>query len=397
MRRLFRTLCAVALVACSDSRAVTDPAATPRLRSPASRPDTAGASGPSADIGSIPQQISDLVSNRFAKVTLPPDSYSLSSDAVHPDIACQPGLWYGSRCWLMYTPYKNGDSGYENPGVLQAVNDTTWATPASIKNPLVPYPGFGSYNSDPDHAFDPGTGRLTQVYRVVADTFNNIMIMSTADAKTWTTARVAFRERNHDAVSPSLVINADRSANIWYVRTGTDGCNATSSSIVMRTATTTATQRVDQAAWGAAVPVTLSIPNWVVWHIDVTALPEGQGYAALIVAYQKGNSCSNSDLWLATSDDGITWRNFAMPIFWRGMAIARARKMVTWYRGTMEYDSNTDLLHIWPSGLADQSWTIYHTTVKLHELLSTLSLSKASDLKALAATQPTQRAMIQMP
>src|SRR5206468_10429738 len=130
--------------------------------------------------------------------------------------------------WLLYTPYKNSNPTFENPAFLLAANDTTWLTPPQITNPLVPYPGSSGYNSDPDHAFDPETRRLVQVYRVVADTLNKIMVMSTADARTWTAPTVAFAEHNHDAVSPALIIEADRTAKMWYVRSGLRGCDATS-------------------------------------------------------------------------------------------------------------------------------------------------------------------------
>src|SRR5947209_20014705 len=120
----------------------------------------------------------------------------------------------------------------------------------------------------------------------------------------------------------------------------------------MRDATPDTTQRVDQADWSAAQPVALSIPNSVVWHLDVSLLPDSRGYVALVAAYTKGTSCAASDLWIATSRDGLAWHTFAIPAFWRGMPIARSRSISTWYRGTLRYDAATDSLHLWPSALA---------------------------------------------
>src|SRR6185437_12216276 len=142
----------------------------------------------------------------ITRVAIPPDSFSHSPDAVHPDIACPPSGWNGRRCWFIYTPYKNSDPSYENPAMLMASDDTILDTPPDVVNPVIHYPGFGSYNSDPDHAFDPETHRLIQMYRVVTDSFNKIMLMSTGDARHWTTPVVAFQAPNHDAISPSLVI-----------------------------------------------------------------------------------------------------------------------------------------------------------------------------------------------
>jgi hypothetical protein len=281
----------------------------------------------------------------------------------------------------MYTPYRNSDAGYENPAFLSASSDTTWDTPAEIKNPIVAYPGFQKYNSDPDHAYDPVTGRLVQVYRVVADGYNRIMIMSTGNAKQWTPAAIAFVERNHDAISPSLIIERDRRAKIWYVRSGADGCNSTTSSVQLRVAMPDSNSRYERSDWSALRPTNLSIPGFVVWHLDVAALPNDTGYVALVVAYAKGLTCGASELWLATSRDGIAWTSYPMPVLWRTMKLAKRRAITTWYRGTLRYDAASDSLHLWPSALAGSTWTVYHTAVKLSDLLDLLQVSQPADFR----------------
>jgi hypothetical protein len=342
-----------------------------------------------------------LLGSRLATVKIPPDEFSLASDAVHPDMACPPAGWAGAgsstRCWLLYTPYKNSDASYENPGFLSAHDDTTWLTPSQVKNPIVAYPGLNKYNSDPDHAFDPRTGRLVQVYRVVADSFNKIMIMSTADAKQWTTPVLAFQERNHDAVSPSLIIEPDRMGKVWYVRSGTHGCSSTSSSVQLRTAVLDTNDQFEHAKWSAATTVQLSIPNSVVWHLDIAETTNGYGYVALIVAFPRGLTCSNSDLWLATSFDGVRWRTFPIPLLWRGMTAAKRRSIATWYRGTLRYDAATDSLHLWPSALAGTTWTVYHTGATLSEILGLLLAAKPADLQHLSLSHRTSRVSIKMP
>jgi hypothetical protein len=330
-------------------------------------------------------------------VSLPPDAFSQSADAVHPDIACPSGGWNGGKCWLMYTPYKNSDPSWENPGFLVAATDTDWVTPLSIRNPIVPFPGVGKYNSDPDHAFDPVTKRLVQVFRVVGDTMNRIMIMSTGNAQQWTTPVVAFAARSHDAVSPSLIIESDRTAKVWYIKSGTAGCNAQSTTVELRTAHPDPTQSFEAVGWSDPVEVALTIPGYTVWHIDVAELPFG-GYVALIAAFQKGNTCGQSDLWLARSDDGLAWRTLPLPVFWRGMTTATRRKISTWYRGTLRYDPQTDLLDIWPSALAGPSWTIYHAAVRLGELSDLMSSAKPSDLRSVvASSRSIAGATIRMP
>jgi hypothetical protein len=378
MRFVYRVGCAVALVACADSQNPTVPA---RPLRPAPTPLTPSSTTPQFDPRPIPDRLEELVGQRLIKVRIPPDAYSLASDAVHPDIACPPNNWSGARCWLMYTPYRNSDAGYENPALLTASNDTTWDTPADLRNPIVPYPGADKYNSDPDHAFDPATGRMVQIFRVVADGFNKIMIMSTANAKTWTPPRVAFMERNHDAVSPSLILERDRRAKLWYVRTGAEGCASAASSVQLRVATPDSDSRYERSDWSPAQPVNLAIPGFVVWHLDVASLPNDRGYVALVVAYAKGLSCGTSELWLATSADGIEWRSYPMPVLWRTMRLAKRRNISTWYRGTVRYDAATDSLDLWPSALAGSTWTVYHTAVRLSELLGLLEVAQPADFR----------------
>jgi hypothetical protein len=378
MRLVLRVGCAVALVACADSR---NPAAPASSVQPTDHHLQPSATTDRVDPRSIPDRVEELIGQGLAKVRIPPDGFSLSADAVHPDIACSTSSWNSARCWLMYTPYKNSDPSYENPAVLQASTDTTWDTPVQIRNPIVAYPGIGMYNSDPDHALDPVTGRLVQVYRVVADSFNRIMIMSTADARQWTTPAVAFRERNHDAVSPSLIIEPDRQAKMWYVRTGATGCQSASSSVRLRVAQPDSNSRYEQSNWSPSRPVDLVVPGYVVWHLDVATLPHDLGYVALVVAYAQGASCGFSELWLATSPDGLSWRTLPMPVFWRGMKLARKRSVSTWYRGTLRYDPATDSLHLWPSALSDGTWSVYHTAAKLSDLAGLLQAAEPADVR----------------
>jgi hypothetical protein len=139
--------------------------------------------------------------------------------------------------------------------------------------------------------------------------------------------------------------------------------------------------RYERADWSAPTPVKLSVPGFVVWHLDVVSLPNDAGYIALVVAYAKGLTCGASELWLATSPDGVAWRSYSMPVLWRTMKLAKKRTITTWYRGTLRYDAVTDSLHLWPSALTGPTWTVYHTAVKLSELLGLLQVSQPADFR----------------
>lgn len=151
----------------------------------------------------------------------------------------------------------------------------------------------------------------------------------------------------------------------------------------------------EKAEWSAGIPVLLQIPGAVVWHLDVINVP--QGYLALVAAFPKGASCSASDLWLATSSEGTRWRVFAMPLLWRGMSMVENRSLTTWYRGTMRYSPESDILDVWPSALAGARWGVYHVSARLTDLLSVLGAAQASDWHATFLKQPRARLVPDMP
>jgi hypothetical protein len=384
MRFVLRAMCAAALVGCSDVSHTAEP--HPSRTSDAAIDGHPAPQRPtvSFDSRTVTQRIEALFARRLVQVSIPSDDFSQASDAVHPDMACPPTNWMGARCWLLYTPYKNSNPLFENPAFLLASDDTTWNTPPQVRNPLIPYPGPSGYNSDPDHAFDPATRRMVQVYRVVADSFNKIMVMSTADARRWTTPHVAFIEKNHDAVSPSLIIEPDGKAKLWYVRAGTRGCDATTSSVQLRTAAPT-DSGYERAEWSAPTAADINLPGYVVWHLDVLELGRGEGYVAMIAAYPRGWNCANSDIWLASSPDGVKWETYAVPVLWRTMAAAKERLISTWYRGTMRYDAATDTLDLWPSAMAKTSWNVYHLSVKLSDALVLLRQAQPADRANMAS------------
>jgi hypothetical protein len=389
-------MCVAALAGCSDVKGPIEPNSSLLPTTPVDKHPETEQPRSRIDPRSTSERLEELFGSRLAKVSIPVDPYSLSGDAVHPDVACSPDTWNGAQCWLLYTPYKNSNPVFENPAFLLATDDTTWATPPQITNPLIPYPGPSGYNSDPDHAFDPTTRRMVQVYRVVADSFNKIMVMSTGNARTWTTPAVAFVEKNHDAVSPALVIEPNRMAKLWYVRAGTKGCDATSSTVLMRSAKPDADSRYEHSSWSGGTAVDLTIPGFVIWHFDVIELPGDRGYVAMIAAYPRGWSCSSSDIWLASSADGVKWQTYAVPVMWRNMKAARDRNISTWYRGTIHYDSRTDMLDLWPSALSKTTWNVYHVSANMSTTLGLLRSAQPSD-RAAMMSKSVKAASIPMP
>ena len=99
----------------------------------------------------------------------------------------------------------------------------------------------------------------------------------------------------------------------------------------------------------------------------------------MIAAYPRGWNCANSDIWLASSLDGVRWETYALPVLWRSMKAARDRGISTWYRGTLHYDKQTEMLDIWPSAMSKDAWNVYHVGAKLSATLAILRASQPSD------------------
>jgi hypothetical protein len=254
-----------------------------------------------------------------------------------------------------------------------------WSAPAGVTNPVIPWPGGRDYNSDPDQVFDPATGRLVTFYRKVDGQYNNILMTSTADGRQWSRPTLVFREANHDAVSPSIVLDADHTARLWYVRSGV-GCTSAQTSVRLRTARLAQAQALENANWSAPVDVQLAQPGFAIWHMDVAAIPEWGGYLALLASHAAGNDCASDDLWLAMSADGVRWQVFPVPVLWRRMAAAQRLGIRTWYRGTLRYDAASDSLHIWPSALTvNNRWVVYHTAVRFTDLVRLLLAATPAD------------------
>lgn len=286
-------------------------------------------------------------------------TYDSTGENVHPDILRFAAPWHGWRCWMLFTPYKGSNVSLENPSVVASDDCLAWQVPDGVRNPFVQPPAL-AYNSDPDHALDPGLGEVVSLHRVVTDRMNRIFISTTADGRVRTRPQLAFEESNHHAVSPALVISADRVGRIWYVDAG-GGCNYGWSQVKLRTAHPTAGQSLRDATWSSPENVDLYQPGYVVWHLDVLQLPGSQGYLALYAAYPStgpGVRCSNDDDFLAWSPDGRKWHTFHAPILWRGM---EGLGLASLYRGSLGYDPDRNLLHVWFSGLdTELSWWSYY-------------------------------------
>lgn len=296
---------------------------------------TASATGyPALTITALTPRISPLPSDDIRVLRL--STYDGSDQTVHPDYARLPATWPRPlRDYLAITPYPNANFALENPSLYESSDLVTWTPPDGMQNPIV-RPANG-YLSDPDIVFDPARNELYMYYREVVDD-NAIYLTRSANAGAWTDPVVVARARNHDIVSPSVVRRADNEWSMYSVNSGF-GCGAETASLELRRSS-------DGVRWSGPQRVSLSPADLYPWHVDVQWIPELDEYWALFNA-KPAFSCTTTELYLATSKDGVHFNAYRNPVLSAG-AIPEFADIV--YRATFAYDRNNDAVTFWYSG-----------------------------------------------
>ena len=243
--------------------------------------------------------------------------------------------------------------------------------PSGLQNPVIAPPrNSRNYNSDPELLYEPQTDRLVLFTRLVEKKTNTIHVSTSRDGITWAPARAPFWEHYHQAVSPTVAPRSGAPALMWYVNAGRKGCDAPSTSVMMRTGSDKTGLIVD-TRWLGPVLTDLRIPGYAIWHIKARWIPEKAEYWMLVSAYPvKKNGCRTDDLFFARSTDGVHWTAYPDPILrheernWTSAAV---------YRSSFLYDANSDELRMWISARgSDGAWRMGYARARYTSLLVTL-------------------------
>lgn len=257
-----------------------------------------------------------------------------SGETVHPDYATTP---FGMPDQLAITPYPRGKSNREWPSVFASLGGVDWGLAPGAPNPVVDAPAAG-YLSDPDLLYHGGTGELWLYYRWV-NSENVILVKRSLDGVSWSDPDTVVRAANHRAVSPTVVRRRPDDWFMYVVNAGEQGCGATFTTVDLRRSS-------DGIHWSEPTPVALDAGEWYPWHLDVQWVPELGQFWALYNAKGTG-SCATPVLYLATSEDGLTWTRAPAPVLVRG-AFPEFADVV--YRSTFKYDRRRDEAWFWYSG-----------------------------------------------
>ncbi len=219
-------------------------------------------------------------------------TYDGSGQVVHPDVVHVPGGWNGYEYWMGMTPYPNGNDNYENPSVLVSNDNVTWQVPPGVTNPLEPEPN--GHNDDVDLLLVDGT---MVMYYNETNTDGNTYAkrLTSTNGVDWTEAETVFIVPNY-VMSPTIVYDGSQYI-MWYVRSPI-GCSSPYQDLSMRTS-------ADGIVWGPEQPAVFHHPGRVLWHQDVQIV-DGE-YVMLFISHPDGTDCNASQLYYATSADGLDW------------------------------------------------------------------------------------------
>ena len=329
--------------------------------------------------------IDPLLTPASAPIPLTFATYEGSGEVVHPDMVVFPEQWNARKYWMALTPYPNSSTDTENPSLFAGAGADALDVPEGLANPLA-RTRIG-YLSDPDLVFNPATNELWLYYREVESVkkshkADHVRLMRSGDGIHWSASRELFSAKAKYVVSPTIARTTEGDWRLWEVDAGAKGCSADVTRIMERRST-------DGVAWGAPRETRFTQAGFMPWHLDVQWVPSRHAYFALVAAYKRGRDCGSTDLFLATSLDGVTWTTYSSPILEHG-AVPQFASSV--YRSTFAFDETGENITIWFSGSAPAPalshggperlrWSAAVATLNADALLARVSTLRTTKIK----------------
>lgn len=219
-----------------------------------------------------------------------------SGQAVHPDVLHVPAGFLGYEYWMGCTPYPFAADRLENPIIRVSHDGLVWQPFPGAPDPLVQAPADSAWHhADTDIVLHEGTLYVFYISTNREAPGTTFSFVSTRDGRIWSAPREIYRAAW--GVSPAVVVDVPGRWQLWYVVR--DALARAQSSQVFSAIGS------GPADWQAATVCELSIPGFVVWHLDV--VPVEAGFEALVTAFPKGTDPSRSRLFLARSTDGLAF------------------------------------------------------------------------------------------
>ncbi|MBN2828885.1 MAG: T9SS type A sorting domain-containing protein [Candidatus Cloacimonetes bacterium] len=241
-----------------------------------------------------------------------------TDEVVHPDVVYVPSGWNGYKYWMSYTPFPNSAPQFENPCIVASQDGLVWSVPSGLTNPVVqPYDeGYDPNNyylSDSDLILSPDGQTMYLCWRDHAGwNAEYFGVSSSTDGINWSSPTYPFYTLSTNGeriLSPALVyngsgyelytVNSKSTPRTYYRRTASTPTgpwgNKTQVNVPL----------YDGSSWMLPVYYTgqLSYAS-MVWHWDI--LFENNEYW-MIAAVGGATDTQSISLWVAKSDDGLSW------------------------------------------------------------------------------------------
>jgi hypothetical protein len=271
-------------------------------------------------------------------------TYDGSGQTVEPTVLYFPESWRGFAYWMIVSPYPFYDNDtFENPSILVSPNGQDWTVPSGLTNPIA-LPTDGVF-ADASGVFDDESKQLFVYFLndVPSPVYEESLLrVTSSDGIHWSAPRILISGQGTFVNSPS-VTKVNNTFQLWSVDTNI-GCGTQNSTVNQRTS-------LDGVNWSAPQPLNISQPGYVIWHLNVIAVPSKGQYMSLLAAYPLGSYCGKTVLFFANSHDGINWQTYPQPV----LRVGAGWDSGEIYRSSLLYDPDTALLRVWYSASDDVS------------------------------------------
>ncbi len=285
-------------------------------------------------------------------------TYDGSGQTVEPTVLFFPEAWRGHRYWMAVSPYPYSNAHYENPSILVSEDGLSWAVPDGLKNPLVE-PDQGAL-ADATIVHDDASDELWVYYleevREAGVHWQLLRRMSSPDGVHWSPWTQLLDGHPYPLESPTIVKKGHEFL-LWTVDIAPEGCSATTSHVLERSS-------ADGIHWTGPAEAGLTVPGYVVWHLNVTQIGSTGRLLAAVTAFREGQSCHSPELFLAYTE-GDRWVTVPQPLLSPSQAPAWDDRNI--YRSSFVYDDELERLRVWYSAqnTATNAWHVGYTEGKL--------------------------------
>jgi hypothetical protein len=317
-------------------------------------------SGCSNHVSAVPQSIP----NASTPLTICPAPAD-DCQTVEPQVIQFAQPFNGFEYYMVTSGYPESDAHDENPSIMVSNDGLNWTVPNRLENPLSSppcaddpsrwdliyvYESSCDFDQDPTIVYD---GEKLNVYWVLSltdeiptNTPSFVEHSTSTDGAHWSPPQSVITEPFFALLAPSVVYHD----GIYHMFTIDPGANAVNC-IKHQVANMDLRTSSDGLAWSAPITTDIEQDGFIVWHPNMTWIPELQEYWAVIADYPVGSGCGYDDtqgtsMFFYRSLDGVHWISYPKPLLspsesgWDNDFV---------YRGSVLYDATTNTMRVWYS------------------------------------------------